>query len=76
MLRERKGGVGMKLKLYRVTYKIWNPTFSGLIPREALAIGVHEADAIQRLRAEAERDAREFEATVITEVQGHRIIVE
>ncbi len=76
MLGERKGGVGMELKLYRVTYKIWNSTFSGLIPREALSIGIHEADAIQRLRAEAERDAREFEATIITEVQGHRIIVE
>ncbi len=76
MLEERKGGVGMELKLYRVTYKIWNSTFSGLIPREALSIGVHEADAIQRLKPEAERDAREFEAKIITEVQGHRIIVE
>jgi len=76
MLGERKGGIGMKLKLYRVTYKIWNSTFSSLISKEALSIGVHEADAIQRMKSEAERDAREFEATIITEVQGHRIIVE
>ncbi len=76
MSGERKGGVGMGLKLYRVTYKIWNSTFSDLIPREALSIGVHEADAIRRLKPGAERDAREFEAKIITEVQGHRIIIE
>jgi len=66
----------MKLKLYRITYKAWNRTFSELISKEALSIGVHEADAIQRLKSEAASDTREFGAELITEVQGHRIIVE
>jgi len=66
----------MKLKLYRVTYKVWNSTFSDLLPREELSIGVHGEDAIRRLREKTDKDARDFDAREIKEVLGHRVIVE
>lgn len=66
----------MRLKLYRVTYKVWNSTFSDLLPREDLSIGVHGEDAIRRLRGKTDKDARDFDAMEITEVLGHRVIVE
>lgn len=66
----------MKLKLYKVTYKVWNSTFSDLLQREELSIGVHGEDAVRRIREKADKDARDFNAREITEVLGHSIIVE
>ncbi|BFL45677.1 hypothetical protein [Lactonifactor longoviformis] len=66
----------MKLKLYKVTYKVWNSTFSDLLQREELSIGVHGEDAVRRIREKADKDARDFNAWEITEVLGRSIIVE
>lgn len=40
----------MKLRLFKVTYKEWNHTFSGKNWREMLAVGRDAKDAISRAR--------------------------
>lgn len=65
----------MELKLFHVTYYDWNCTFSGLIPREILAVGMDGADAIARVKKKAPGDARDFHAEEITAVMGHEIKV-
>ena len=65
----------MRLKLYRVIYNVWNSSFSDLLLREEISIGINGEDAIGRLKEKIDRDARDFEAHEIAEVLGHRVIV-
>ena len=62
----------MKLRLFKVTYREWNHTFSGKNRREMLAVG---RDAISRARKEADKDVTDFEAWVITNIMGYKIAV-
>lgn len=64
------------MKLYEVTYKTWNDSFSGLNFRRMLAIGDDSNDAIQRAKKQVDKDARDFSATEIREVMGCKIRVE
>ena len=63
------------MKLYEVTYKTWNMYFSDLNNQRMLAVGKDSEDAIQRAKRHAEKDARDFRASEIAEVMGHRIRV-
>lgn len=63
------------MKLYKVTYKIWNVYAFETIKRERLSIGVDERDAIARVKANESISARDFHAEEITEVFGHKIEV-
>lgn len=63
------------MKLYEVTYKTWNMYFSDLNSQRMLAVGKDSEDAIQRAKRRAEKDARDFRASEIAEVMGHRIRV-
>ena len=40
----------MKLRLFKVTYKEWNNSFSGKIRGEMLAVGKNAEDAISRAK--------------------------
>ena len=62
----------MKLRLFKVTYKEWNHTFSGKNWREMLAVGRDAKDAISRARKEADKDATDFEAWEITNIMGYK----
>lgn len=64
------------MKLYKVTYKTWNTSFSKLLDREKLSVGKDEEEAIQKVKSVVDNDARDFEAKEITEVFGHKICVE
>lgn len=63
------------MKLYKVTYKIWNVYAFETIFRERLSIGANEEDAIARVKANESISARDFHAEEITEVFGHKIEV-
>lgn len=65
----------MKLRLFKVTYREWNHTFSGKNWREMLAVGRDAEDAISRARKEADKDATDFEAWEITNIMGYKIAV-
>lgn len=65
----------MKLRLFKVTYREWNHTFSGKNWREMLAVGRDAEDAISRARKEADKDATDFEAWKITNIMGYKIAV-
>ena len=65
----------MKLRLFKVTYREWNHTFSGKNWREMLAVGRDAKDAITRARKEADKDATDFEAWEITNIMGYKIAV-
>lgn len=64
------------MNLYRVTYKQWNDSFSGMYDCEELSVGENEQEAIARVKEIADSDAREFEAEKITKVFGRKIIFE
>lgn len=64
------------MKLYKVSYKVWNRSFSDLLQREALSIGTDGEDAIRRVKARVDKDARNFEVQEIKEISGHRIRVD
>ena len=61
------------LKLYSVAFFTWNESFSNLDRHDVLAVGYEMKDAIQRVKEAAERDARDFTATEITDVVGFKI---
>lgn len=63
------------MKLYKVNYKIWDVYAFETIRRERLSIGANEEEAIERIRANESASARDFKATEITEVFGHKIEV-
>jgi len=63
------------MKLYRVKYKTWNMSFSGLNDEEMLSVGNNKEEAIARVKAVVDRDARDFEAEEINKVFGHSILV-
>ena len=63
------------MKLYKVTYKIWNVYAFETIKRERLSIGTDAEDAIARIKANESVSARDFVAEEITEVFGHKIEV-
>ena len=62
-------------KLYKVTYKDWNCSFSDLIEKSQLSIGRCGNEAILYTKAYARTDARDFQAMQIKEVHGHTISV-
>lgn len=64
------------MNLYRVTYKQWNDSFSGMYDCEELSVGENEKEAIARVKKIAGNDARDFEAERITNVFGKKIIFE
>ena len=63
-------------KLYRVTYEDWNMTFSGTNKKEILVVGRCKTEAAFYAMAYVSPDAMEFDATEISEIAGHKIIVE
>lgn len=63
------------MKLYKIEYKTWNIFFSDLIDREMLSVGTNEEEAIDKVKAVVNKDARDFKATEINKVFGYDIIV-
>lgn len=63
------------MKLYEVAFNTWNISFSGLNCHKVLAVGVSSEDAISRVQQTVERDARNFKASEIKEVMGHKVLV-
>ena len=64
------------LKLYQVSYRVWNSSFSTLSERERLSIGEDEDEAIERIKETADRDARDFTAKEVSNVFGCAIRVD
>lgn len=63
------------MKLYRIAYRTWNMTFSGLIDREMMSVGNNAEEAINRVKSVVDRDARDFKAEEISKVFGYDIVV-
>ncbi len=63
------------MKLYTVTYHTWNGSFSGLNYNEMLAVGTDPDDAINRVKARVDKDARDFSAFEIKTVMGCDVYV-
>ena len=63
------------MRLYKVTYGEWNSTFTVLMPRQMLAVGRDEEEAVANAKAEAGSDARNFSAKEVKTVMGHKIAV-
>lgn len=66
----------MKLNLYRVAYRQWNSSFSGMYECEELSVGISEEEAIERVKSIADKDARDFEAAKIETVFGMKILID
>lgn len=66
----------MAQKLYQVSYRVWNSSFSDLNQREKLSVGEDETEAIERVRKTVDSDARDFSATEISNVFGYAISVD
>lgn len=64
------------MKLYRVTYKVWNGDFSRLVAKDHLSVGDTKEDAIALVMGIACKDARDFRAEEIESVFGHKVYVE
>lgn len=64
------------MKLYRVTYKVWNGDFSRLLAKEILSVGDTKEDAIALVMRTACKDARDFRAEEIEKVFEHKVYVE
>lgn len=63
------------MKLYEVTFKTWNGSFSDLNSNRMLAVGGSPEDAIRRAKERTDGDARDFRATEISDVMGYKIQV-
>ena len=64
------------MKLYRVTYKVWNGDFSRLVAKEILSVGDTKEDAIALVMKNTSRNTRDFRAEEIEKVFGHKVYVE
>lgn len=66
----------MAQKLYQVSYRVWNSSFSDLNQRERLSVGEDETEAIERVKQTVVKDARDFSAREISNVFGYAIRVD
>lgn len=62
-------------KLYRVTYSNWKCDFSGTYSEEVVAIGRCSEEAICYAKALAQSDSVDFDANIITDVCGHKVLI-
>lgn len=63
-------------KLYKVSYMQWNSSFSGMYECEELSVGENKEEAIAKVRENAEKDARLFDAEEITNIFGYKVILD
>ena len=61
------------MNLYKVKYRQWNALFSDMYDCEKLSVGENNQEAIDRVKEIADKDARNFEAEIITNVFGYEI---
>lgn len=63
------------MKLYNVTYRQWNDSFSDMYDCEELSVGNTPEEAIEKVKNNVEKDARDFEAEDISKVFGYYVII-
>ena len=61
------------MNLYKVKYRQWNGLFSDMYDCEKLSVGENDQEAIDRVKETADKDARNFEAEIITNVFEYKI---
>ena len=63
-------------KLYKVSYMQWNSSFSGMYECEELSVGENKKEAIEKVKENAEKDARLFDAEEITSIFGYKVMLD